>query len=156
MEIRTELNVRLRDGQTGRVVLGWLNGLEPVRTVLAKEFKGAPVNDPNLTAWRTSGYVEWEEQETALKLGQELRGGVMSDEEAGMEVAFTAVTLKVAELSRFMMRKETEPEKQWEWLQRANRMLCRLRRDRCREMELKVEQRRLELRGQIGSAEGQL
>ena len=146
MEIRTELNVRLRNGQTGRMVLGWLNGLEPVRTVLAKEFKGARVNEPNLTAWRASGYVEWEEKETALKLARELRGGVMADEDAGTEVAFSVVTLKVAELSRFMMRKETAPEKQWMWLQRANRMLCRLRRDRSREMELKVEQRRLEMR----------
>jgi len=146
VEIRTELNVRLRDGRTGRVVLEWLNGLEPVRTVLVKEFKGARVNEPNLTAWRASGYVEWEEKETALKLARELRSGVMADEDAGTEVAFSVVTLKVAELSRSLIRKETEPEKQWVWLRRANRMLCRLRRDRSQEMELKVQQRRLEMR----------
>jgi len=32
----------------------------------------------------------------------------MADEEAGTEVAFSMVTLKVAELSRSLMRKESE------------------------------------------------
>jgi len=43
--------------------------------VLAAEFKGARVNEPNLTAWRASGYIEWEEKETALKLGGNFGAG---------------------------------------------------------------------------------
>lgn len=58
-EIRKELNRRLHNGQNGRTVLPWLNGLEDVRTVLAQAFDGRAINSQNLSAWREGGYQEW-------------------------------------------------------------------------------------------------
>ena len=58
-DIREEINTRLYNGQHGPEILPWLNGLPPVKEILAARFAGAPVNDPNLSSWRASGYRRW-------------------------------------------------------------------------------------------------
>ncbi len=50
--IRTELNQRLRDGQSSNLILPWLNAL-PETKDLPK-----PINKVNLTAWRQGGFAE--------------------------------------------------------------------------------------------------
>lgn len=58
--IRTELNHRLRDGQSGTVILPWLNALPETQAVLAADFHGSPINAQNLSDWRQGGYADWE------------------------------------------------------------------------------------------------
>jgi hypothetical protein len=57
--IRDQLNQKLRDGLEAAAILPWLNSLPEVQSVLAEQFKGFPVNDVNLSAWRTGGYQDW-------------------------------------------------------------------------------------------------
>jgi len=79
LAVPRQLNVRLRDGETGETVLAWLNGLPEVREVLAREFSGASINHVNLSAWRQGGYREWleaqeiGESEPPLQDGPEYR-----------------------------------------------------------------------------------
>jgi hypothetical protein len=57
--VRAQLNTRLQDGAEGKQIVRWLNSLPQVRKVLANQFAGCPINQPNLTAWRQGGYAEW-------------------------------------------------------------------------------------------------
>lgn len=57
--IRTELNTRLRDGQTGPEILAWLNDLPAVRKRMGELFSGKAVSLQNLSEWRRGGYREW-------------------------------------------------------------------------------------------------
>jgi hypothetical protein len=57
--LRNELNRRLDDGEPGSQVLEWLNGLEEVQVMLDDLFGGQLINEPNLTAWRQGGFLDW-------------------------------------------------------------------------------------------------
>jgi hypothetical protein len=57
--IREQLNQKLRDGLEAATILPWLNSLPEVQSVLAERFAGLPVNEVNLSAWRTGGYQDW-------------------------------------------------------------------------------------------------
>lgn len=60
--LRQKLNERLDNGDTGEVLLAWLNGLPEVRAILQQQFRGAPVNHVNLSAWRHGGHADWLKQ----------------------------------------------------------------------------------------------
>lgn len=66
--LRTELNERIRDGATGTVILGWLNGTPEMAHVRA-ETGCDDVNPQNLTDWRNTGYKDWlEDQDRTERL----------------------------------------------------------------------------------------
>ena len=52
--IRNELCERLRDGATGAELCKWLN-----KHPAYKATKAAPLNDQNISDWRTTGYAAW-------------------------------------------------------------------------------------------------
>ena len=58
-EIRDQLNVRLSNGEVGRQLVDWLNGLPEAQAVLAAQFGGRPINGQNLTEWKQGGYEDW-------------------------------------------------------------------------------------------------
>ena len=137
--VRQELNERLHNGQTGKVVLAWLNGLEVVQAILGAHFNGAPINEPNLTAWRQNDYARWLEAEEARKLARELlRDGKMPQGTEAFDWMDTAMPLKVAELSRLMVDKESEPLKQWKRLCAVHGVVSRMRRDQHAEVLVKI------------------
>lgn len=57
--IRVELNIRMRDGQSGLQLVEWLNGLPEVQIVMSKHFGGRPLTQQNISEWRQGGYKEW-------------------------------------------------------------------------------------------------
>ncbi len=57
--IREALNERLLDGETAPEVLPWLNALPEVMAEMQQHWKGEPVNEQNLSAWRQGGYADW-------------------------------------------------------------------------------------------------
>ena len=59
LDIREQLNRRLQDGEIGKELVVWLNSVPEVQAVLKAEFGDRPVNEPNLSDWRTSGYEDW-------------------------------------------------------------------------------------------------
>jgi hypothetical protein len=64
--IRQELNWRLLNGEEGRQLVAWLNGLPEVQTMLAAQFEGQPISDMNLSRWKHGGFMAWCEQQMAL------------------------------------------------------------------------------------------
>lgn len=61
-DLRTEVNTRLRNGETARQILAWLNSQPAAVAVWEREFEGAPASPQNLSEWRIGGYREWEER----------------------------------------------------------------------------------------------
>ena len=47
-EIRQTLNLRLREGDNGHILVAWLNSLPEVQAILAAQFGGAPIREQNL------------------------------------------------------------------------------------------------------------
>lgn len=68
-KIRSEVNQRLRDGQTARQINPWLNGLKSVTKIMSDRFEGEPISAQNLSEWRQGGYQDWlQEQKKIDKL----------------------------------------------------------------------------------------
>jgi hypothetical protein len=65
--IRQQLNQRLQNGEPGQALIQWLNGLPEVQAVLAAHFHGQPIVKQNLSAWKQGGYLDWEEEQSALE-----------------------------------------------------------------------------------------
>ena len=58
--LRQELNQRLLDGEQGKHLVEWLNGLPKVQAILQKSFEGRPITEDNLSEWKNGGYLSWE------------------------------------------------------------------------------------------------
>jgi hypothetical protein len=83
-EIREQLNSRLRDGEEGRQLVEWLNGLPEVQAVLAAKFGGRPINAQNLTEWKQGGYEDWlRHQEDCARARQLMENAEELEKEAG-------------------------------------------------------------------------
>jgi hypothetical protein len=72
--IRDELNRRMDDGQTGKELLPWLNGLPEVQKLLAEQFAGRPIIKQNLCEWRAGGHRAWQARQETLTQARELAG----------------------------------------------------------------------------------
>jgi len=67
--IREELNQRLFDGETGRRLIAWLNGLPAVQAIVAAEFHGQPMAECNLSRWKRTGYKSWKQAREMREAG---------------------------------------------------------------------------------------
>lgn len=65
--IRDQVNVRLLNNETAGTILPWLNELPEVKAILAEHWKGEPISDQNLSAWRTGGFAEWMDRQEQLE-----------------------------------------------------------------------------------------
>src|SRR5450759_2451157 len=65
---RDELGHRIEDGEPGKELVKWLNGLPGVQRVLKEQFGGRPVTEQNLSAWKQGGHPEWFRQEESRLL----------------------------------------------------------------------------------------
>ncbi|HEX4343517.1 MAG TPA: hypothetical protein VH255_09005, partial [Verrucomicrobiae bacterium] len=122
--IRDELNQRLQNGEPGSQLVEWLNGRRAVKAVLVEHFEGRAVNEQNLSDWKSGGYVEWERNEEAKELMQQLGEKAGSIAEANVSVEECLATVLGAEmvsLARALMDKEEDPQKRWEQLCQVNK-----------------------------------
>jgi hypothetical protein len=63
LAIRQQLNQRLQDGQKARQIVEWLNSLPEVQAVMAAAFNGKPIEEYNLSRWKSGGYESWEQEQ---------------------------------------------------------------------------------------------
>ena len=154
--IREELNRRLRDGHEEANILPWLNSLPEVQSVLAKHFAGMPVNQPNLSAWRTGGYRDWLLHREALEFIAALNEEHPSDPEPDpdlppnhpaqnhmhklMRWLTTNYAAAAASLSSI-----DDPEAHWARLRQFCADLSRLRRADLQAEVLRISYQKLEL-----------
>jgi hypothetical protein len=125
--VREQLNQRLYAGETGRSLLAWVNALPEVRAVLAAEFRGQPINDPNLTAWRQGGYQEWllqcEARDLAATLGRE-KGG----DSGKLTEMLTLSLLSHCTTAMSRLEEAPTPQARQRWLSEMSRDLVRISR----------------------------
>jgi hypothetical protein len=57
--LRDEVCEGLSNGDTADYICAWLNKRPGVQAMLAKYFKGEPVNEQNISNWRAGGYQDW-------------------------------------------------------------------------------------------------
>jgi len=70
LRVRRELNQRLDDGEQGKDLVVWLNGLAEVDEILKRDFGGRAVTEQNMSEWRQGGYLEWRRQQEAADLAR--------------------------------------------------------------------------------------
>jgi hypothetical protein len=131
-EVREQLNHRLRDGESGRRLVEWLNSLPEVKTVLAAEFGGEPIQECNLSQYRKGGYQEWFCRQEALtevrNLATEATGiqevapGALSDRLA------TWLAARYAVAAAKMDRSGADDKEKWTLLRELGRDIVALRR----------------------------
>jgi hypothetical protein len=57
--LQEEVNRRMENNEPGRAIVAWLNSLPAVKALTARQFKGLPISEQNLSSWRRHGYKAW-------------------------------------------------------------------------------------------------
>ena len=73
LAVRQELNRRLDEGEQGKKIVAWLNGLPAVQAIVATEFGGKAIREQNLSEWKQRGYRDWLAKQEALEIAERLR-----------------------------------------------------------------------------------
>ena len=73
LAVRQELNRRPDDGEQGKKLVAWLNGLPAVQAITATEFGGKAIREQNLSEWKQRGYRDWLAKQEALEIAERLR-----------------------------------------------------------------------------------
>jgi hypothetical protein len=102
LEIRNELNRRIRDGELNPIILPWLNGLPQVRACLEASYAGRDVYADNLSDWRTGGYQEWLERRHQLEEKRELAQFCFEMAESGKSLLDGSAAIMGAKLMEIM------------------------------------------------------
>ncbi|MBE0544166.1 MAG: hypothetical protein IH623_22735 [Verrucomicrobia bacterium] len=138
-DLRHQLNRRMADGEPGNRLVEWLNGLEPVRQVLAQEFNGREISEQNLSEWKQGGHQDWLARQETLACARELAGDASELAEAadGSLADHLSVVLS-ARYAALVPGWNGEMDDEFRRKSRALRMLCQdigeLRRgDHCAE-----------------------
>jgi hypothetical protein len=146
--VRDELNRRLSDGEPGKELVAWLNGLPEVQSVVAAEFGGRAVREQNLSEWKSGGYREWLQQQEALELVRCLSAEAQEVKEAAGEPLTEKLGLwlvaRYAVASRKLAGKDNDGEIDWPRLREFCSDVVALRRGDHSAARLKIEQERLE------------
>lgn len=145
--VRQELNRRLHDGELGRRLVAWLNGLPEVRAVLAAEFGGRPVREQNLSEWRQGGHRDWLLQQDALEAARRLGEEAAELQAAGAPPLTDTLAVWVSARYAVATRQVAGcgGEAGWRRLREFCADLVELRRGDHGAARLKLEQERLRL-----------
>lgn len=96
---REELNRRLLDGESGRKILPWLNGLPETKQLVDEDFEGLRINDANLSDWRNGGYQDWLKQRERVERTKELAAYAAEQSKAnGSSIADGAAAIAAGKL----------------------------------------------------------
>lgn len=148
--IRDELNQRLDDGDQGKNLVQWLNGLDVVKEILSSDFAGRGITEQNLSEWKQGGFRDWQRQ-------QETCDGVRrlvehSDEiddaadEHGIPDRLAAVlAAELAAEAQSLLEETADPRERWQYLRQALRQLHLLRKGDHRAARARMEMARWEI-----------
>lgn len=96
--IRTELNLRLLNGESGAKILPWLNELPETKAVLEEDFEGLRVTDQNLSEWRKGGFDEWQRRRERIADTKELANFARDITKAGGSLSDGAAAIAAGKL----------------------------------------------------------
>jgi hypothetical protein len=139
--IREELNRRLDNGEEGRRLLVWLNGLPEVREVVDRDFEGQAVSHCNLTQWKQGGFREWQAQQEALVLTRELMANGSEVVKISGEIVEAAEAITTVHYAAMLQRSTVDSgEDSCERFERLRRsLLDMVRLRRCEQARERVE-----------------
>jgi hypothetical protein len=147
--IREQINRRLENGEKGKQIAQWLNTLPEVTAVMASEFGGQPVNEPNLSHWKLGGYRDWEAQQEALEAARLFNSDAA---ELGRETCpqladklALCLTARLAVALRRSPSGDEDPDRQFERLRRIRAELTALRKGDHNAQWLRIESGKLDL-----------
>jgi hypothetical protein len=148
LEIREELNERLLDGEEGRPLADWLNGLPKVQEVMEEHFQGNPITEQNLSEWRKGGHQDWKrDQETQLQVSSFLErvGGLQGVAKDGLtnQLALFLASRAVLELQR--LEKVPDGEEKAKVWREVTACLTALRRGDLEMERLRLQRERYDL-----------
>ena len=88
--VREQLNRRLDDGESGKALVAWLNGLPEVRERIKQDFHGKVISEQNLSEWKQGGFQDWRRH-------QESRESTRATVEESQELAADAGPMPLSE-----------------------------------------------------------
>jgi hypothetical protein len=149
-KIREELNVRLDNGEVGRALVAWLNGLPAAQAVLAAKFGGRPINAQNLSDWKKGGYEDWRrhQEDCAHACMLTENSGDLEKEAGEIRLEERLVAPMAMSLARLLRKAEESPggfDMQKRVLAVA-RQLSQLRRESHQAERVRLERERLEMK----------
>jgi hypothetical protein len=156
--IREQICRRLDNGECGKEVLAWLNGLPEVKTVLAEKFGGRPVSQQNLCGWWGASGGAWRSRQEMVSQARELAGehGELKEASGDVEVSDRVagvLSVELAKLGRKLLAEKAGSAEQWRCLREVLRELSQLRRDDHSGTRLALERERRERRREKAGAE---
>jgi len=173
--VRDELNQRLLDGEPGKKLVEWLNGLREVKSVLKLHFNGSPITEQNLSEWKQGGFRDWLAKTEAddwlddtLAECRELKAAVQSRPSAspragedGKEAGTESVPDKVAgwffphyvAAARGQLATARDPAERWSVLRTICADLAGLRRSGHHVERLRIWQEKLRLETEVVEAQ---
>jgi len=116
LALREELNTRLLNGELGKDVLLWLNGLPAVNEILAAHFKGKAIAPCNLSEWRKGGYADWllrqTDSATPVNAVLEIAPALLTALQGGLtdKLAVLLACRMLAEFKRHPLSSDSEAE----------------------------------------------
>jgi hypothetical protein len=132
--IRDQLNRRIEDGEPGKELVKWLNGLSGVQRILKEQFGGRAVTEQNLSEWKQGGHQEWlrhREAREKLRWMTE-RADDLEDEAGEVEISDrlgSILAVELASLAEKLLEEVTDPKERWRHLQEVLRELRHLRHE---------------------------
>ncbi len=105
--IRNQLNERLRNGEQGKDLVAWLNGMWVVKQVLDEEFDGRPISEQNLSGWKQREHQQWLKREEQRR---SFRGFLDEAEEFEEELDGTSLTDRLTEMATLAVARLLQTE----------------------------------------------
>ncbi len=148
-QVRDDLNDRLGDGEPGKQLVEWLNGLPAVQEVLKLRFGGRPISEQNLSEWKQGGYQEWLRLQESRYLVQHLseQAEDLEADAGNLAVSDRCATLLALELARnteALLQQNADPRERWRHLQELLKAVGQLRREDHQAARLLLDQARWE------------
>ena len=145
--LRQMLNKRLDNGDKGETLLAWLNGLPEVQAILKQEFRGAPINHANLSAWRLGGYAAWLEEQEIADAARQLQQAAAEEgagaDEATLSKGLSAMlALELARSAQLLLDNTKDAEERWHRLRDIAKYVTAARREDHRASWLELEQKK--------------
>jgi hypothetical protein len=130
--IRFQLNTRLRDGESNRALVAWLNSLPEVSEILSERSNGKSVTEQNLSEWKQGGYVDWlktmESCEVVERLASKAQGlEASADDENIPDLLATVLAAELAKLSEEFLKEGGDLNERWSKLKDLLAQLDQLR-----------------------------
>jgi hypothetical protein len=147
LAVRQELNRRLDEGEQGKKLVAWLNGLAEVQAIVATEFGGKAIREQNLSEWKQRGYRDWLAKQEALEIADRLGEDATEWNAEGRASLTDTLALWLAARYAVATRRvaETGEREGWRLLREMCGDIVELRKGDHTAERLQIERERLEL-----------